>query len=1299
METPTELDAPAAEAPVLEHQPDWLLPDELLMDWSDFDLAQMFDAQGGVSAGEVFATDEQETAPWIAQEQDVLIQDSLVQDSLIQDSVEPPDATEEESHCIVQVSSDADETRASPTLSPPMSQSLRVELPEFAMLAPRSCYEPFDPGVPTMPEAEALASLSAARRRLQVGSDDDYIQYDLDDFAVYCDTARYPCEMRPLHHLDTKAQLGDFLFDGILSVGGENRIFVRRVPIVAMPVDNYGDLSKHTVQGDIWLQSKLNRRRSIYYRLGSPAKEYARFFHPSVWVADLAKHFVDFLKVMRDRKRSVTIHMFRTTFRGWLRRKHKDAPAFVGWLKQHPRHDFRCAVAANVMYLHKEAIGVLGERETLYHTIWAEILFFSRYRRQPQAASPRTVVTQYTHDCFKHMPFGDQLEVVPMSPATGRLRDRLIRERHLELPSALHGSAKAVSTAAKDRIRSIQPGDTISTHRDGEQSGTMWKREVSRGCDDADRWFALVQRAHGKKNGSRVFDVIWYYRPGDTLCGLMKYPWNNELFLSDHCSCTETQKISEHEVLGVHDVDFGGTSTTPAEFFCRQTYVHQERKWITLDRQHMSCPHAGRRSRSPRYLPGDTLLVLINAGSHISEPCELDCVYKKDGEKAYRFRRLFRRAKVDPQARGARPNELVFSHTLAECKEQSITGRCHVRFFTTDSEIPAPYDRNGVGCCFFITHEQSVDQDGNARFAPLEAIPETLRQGYDPDLVIPRLRGIDLFCGGGNFGRGLEDGGAIEMNWANDYDSKAIHTYMANVADPGTVSAFLGSIDDLQRQAILGKFSQSVPLIGDVDFISAGSPCPGFSRLTNDKTTVQQRKNQSLVAAFASFVDLYRPRYGLLENVPGIVHRTANRDQDVFSQLICAIVGLGYQTQFFFLDASSCGSAQRRSRVFLAFAAPGHELPAKPIMTHSHPPNTKGWGLGLLPTGEPMAVREMPSSTPFDFISAEEATSDLPPILDAKPDICVPFPDHRVSLGITRSQRLRTWNIPKQPWGSNFAQAWFGTGRIKAPGAGVMTAAEHALFIAERREPRSSPSPGESKKKPATCCNRVLVESASSNAYGRLYPNRLLETIVTTPNPADAKNGRSLHWHENRVITIMEARRAQGVRDDEVLLGSAPTQYKIVGNSVAREAAVSLGLVFREAWVETLHKNKELEKLPITGEDTRVESLNAQWLGNDLGAVDDTSVASEQQAGLWSGRDTSTPASTAASRSSAPGLARTSTPTKRQSFLTVEIRSKKRCRGESRRESIAALGSGIMDPSPLSNSVTAEDDLAFSEST
>jgi DNA (cytosine-5)-methyltransferase 1 len=1029
---------------------------------------------------------------------------------------------------------------------------IKVVLPESTLLVPRSHYEPFEPPAPPRREREALNILMPIAESL-CQPDDDFVEILLDEFAVYNDKPHYGVEMRSLHQLDSIHRQGQFYFDGRLSVG-DTSFYVRGVPIDSMPIGNYGTSDEHTVRDNIWLCSAIASSYGIYYKLGSPAREYKRFFDPFLWVADLAKHFVDYLKVMGDSKMKVTIQNFQSSFAAWLQSLHGNHTHFLKWRARHPSPDFRTSIVANVWFFHKEAIGVLGDHAVYCHPLWDEIALFERYTEHPKDVSLvddlSTVVTPYTYDCFEHLPFGDRLKSMPLSPETEALRTKTIQSRHLQLPIPLRLGATDLSVVSHDRIRHIKPGDTISTHRDSEESGSHWMREVSRGCSDVDRWFALVQEVHRDSRGRQSFDVTWYYRPVDTICGLMKYPWNNELFISDHCSCDHQAKIKEDEVIGVHQVDFGGSPATTKEFFCRQVYIHDERKWVTLNTEkHLACSHvrANREEAMPetQYIPGDTVLVHLDKSTDRSEPCEIVSVeLGSAGQGFCQVRKLIRRRDIDPSVT-SRPNELVYTEIFTKVRVSAILGRCHVRFLGHDEPISTPYDRDGVGGYFYITHQLT-----SVGCEVISSFPQSLRQSFDPKTQIPKLRGLDLFCGGGNFGRGLEDGGGIQMKWANDYATRAIHTYMANVSED--VDPFLGSIDMLHSLAIQGKFSKSVPRPGQVDFISGGSPCPGFSRLTNDKTTMKQRKNQSLVAAFASFIDLYRPKFGLLENVPGIVQKKANRDQDVFSQLICAIVGLGYQAQFYFLDASSCGSPQRRSRVFVVFAAPGCKLPEKPCQTHTHPPYTNSLGLGNLPNGEPMAEREI-KPAPFKYVTAEEVTADLPSIGDGKPDICVSHPDHRVCIGMSKMVRLQLYHIPTRPFGMNFARAWFGPdSRKPQPGSGVLTESERWSFF-----PKGTDS-------------SVNCVGPNSNSWGRQCPDRLIETIVTQQGPRDTKQGRQLHWHENRTLTLLEARRAQGFRDEEVLLGTPVEQYKIVGNSVAREVAVALGLAFREAWAETL---------------------------------------------------------------------------------------------------------------------------------
>lgn len=1031
---------------------------------------------------------------------------------------------------------------------PKPTPTIQVEIPQSTLLTPRSCYEPFEPEFPLKRESEVIRELLPLAREEDT-SGGEYLELQLDDFAVYNEAAHYGLQMRSLHQLDTKDRGGHFHFDGVLRCR-DRAFFVKHVAITAMPIQNYGaPAHQHTVRDSIWLETRLSRKNNLFYRLGKPASEYSRFFRPFLWVADLAKHFVDYLDAMWELKQRVSIHHFRVHFYNWLRKTHGNAKELNKWLSMHPSTDYRTSIVANIHFLYKEAIGVLDQRATYVHLLWKDLAWdnssFKRYEEIAENLySPldlsRTVVTPYIFDCFKHLPFGDRLDAVQFSDETQALRDKLIQELSFNVSKDGYSDSASL-LATKDRIRSIKPGDTISTHRDSEESGSKWQRETSKDFSDVDRWFARVQQVSVKK-GKRYFDVSWYYRPVDTLCGLMKYPWKNEIFLSDHCSCEETFKIMEDEVLGVHDVDFHGNPSTSSEFFCRLAYIHQDRKWVSLKEEHLVCEHVRDRVESPTYCSGDTVLVRVDE-SNRSEPCEVLSAETKNSRGRLRryltLRKLLRRSKVEKKAQAALPNELVYSDEVIKVQENQVMGPCHVRFFPVGKPISRPYDRNGVGNLFILRH-RLVPSFESARLEPLTECPGSLRQGL-AEMKLPQLRGLDLFCGGGNFGRGLEEAGGIKMRWANDYVSNAIHTYMANVETPKEVYPFLVSIDILQKLALKGYFSKNVPAPGEVDFISGGSPCPGFSSLTNDKTTIAQRKNQSLVAAFASSIDLYRPKYGLLENVTGIVQKKANRDQDVFSQLICAVVGLGYQTQFYFLDASSCGSPQRRSRVFLAFAAPGYKLPDKPQQTHSHPDYTNNLSLGKLPNGEAMAEREWLEATPFKFTSAAEATADLPPIQDGKPDICVPFPDHRVSIGQTRNLLLQMYHIPTRPFGMNFASSWYRPDPL-------MTRSERESFFADDKN--------------AT----VLRVGPKSNAFGRQRPNSLIETVVTKQSPGDGKSGRQLHWRENRALSLMEARRAQGFRDEDVLLGTPGEQYRIVGNSVAREVAVALGIAFREAY-------------------------------------------------------------------------------------------------------------------------------------
>jgi DNA (cytosine-5)-methyltransferase 1 len=110
-----------------------------------------------------------------------------------------------------------------------------------------------------------------------------------------------------------------------------------------------------------------------------------------------------------------------------------------------------------------------------------------------------------------------------------------------------------------------------------------------------------------------------------------------------------------------------------------------------------------------------------------------------------------------------------------------------------------------------------------------------------------------------------------------------------------------------------------------------------------------------------------------------------------------------------------------------------------------------------------------------------------------------------------------------------------------------------------------------------------------SRAWGRVHPKGLFPTIVVGLYASDSRLGNNLHWDDHRYLTTMEARRAQGFPDNEVLLGTPADGWKLMGNSVARSVALALGLSLREAWLKNdpddePSSNKANNSLPVLHE-------------------------------------------------------------------------------------------------------------------
>lgn len=1030
---------------------------------------------------------------------------------------------------------------------------ISVDLPKSTLVNPRSSFEGFEPPAKEITEHHLI---QAIERGVPSQGGSDFTGIDLHNFSIYVDSKNYGAELRSLQALGTTMGSSTLYFDGEVRISSQT-YFLKKVPFRTLPIDGYG-LENETVRDQIWVHSVLNekRRHEIYYRLRDPAPEYERYFTPFLWIADLAKHFIDFCDRSQSLGKRVVLANMKHHLYTYIKSKHHGSAIVAAWCAAHKISDFRVAIVANTEYLWKEAYGVSDDPS--WHTIWKEIKTFDAYQPNltvsPQLFTQngftisKTTVTPYIYRLFEHFDFGIILNASPLALEIQTARSQQVSRTSHHAPKVRSRSMRFPPEIDRvGLVTRIQPGDVISTHMDKpDVTATTWKLEHSVHHDENYNWMARVQHVHKHPaTGARTFDVLWLYHPRDTSCGIMKYPWKKELFLSDNCTChSKMTRIREDEILALYEVEWFGNELSTAEHFVRQIYFASQNRWERLSAKHFNC--SIEEENIADLCIGETVLGPVPSGSHRDtdrlQPFLIeDLRVDNHGKQWATARELFSPNPKQAHREGAATNELYWSDKVMKLRTSAFQRRCFVRVIEANDTVPALYDLLGTGDLFFIRKTTE-----NAKHL------KSLRQGFDPSQngTVEQLRGLDLFCGGGNFGRGLEEGsGAVRMNWANDISPEAMHTYMAN--NNGTCHPYLGSVDDLLHNIIQGDLGTPKP--GDVNIVSGGSPCPGFSRLTIDKTTIQQQKNRSLSASFASFIDCLRPNFGVLENVKGIVE-SKRKDSCVLSQLVCALVGLGYQTQLMWLDAWSFGAPQSRERVFLCFAAPDCALPRMPEPSHSHPSWTKMTTLGKMSNGMPFSQREN-VKTPFEFMTASAATADLPSVHDGKPDFCIGYPDHRLSVGYTSLLRKQLSAVPMRPFGLNFSKIAFsqnGEEPILSPSQLQIFGPQRGLELGKKRERASETSKG----------------------WGRVHPHGLFSTVTTACQPADARAGTWSHWSQNRPITILEARRAQGFHDDEVILGGPGNQWKVVGNSVSRHVAVVLGLAIREAWFGTLLEDR-----------------------------------------------------------------------------------------------------------------------------
>ena len=184
----------------------------------------------------------------------------------------------------------------------------------------------------------------------------------------------------------------------------------------------------------------------------------------------------------------------------------------------------------------------------------------------------------------------------------------------------------------------------------------------------------------------------------------------------------------------------------------------------------------------------------------------------------------------------------------------------------------------------------------------------------------PKIKVVDLFSGAGGLTIGF-NGPEFEVLFGVEHDEHAARTYSANFKHP----MLNQDIRTLNVDTLVEKY-------GKADIVIGGPPCQGFSMA--GKRDIKDPRN-SLFMDYLRFVSAFRPKYFVMENVPGILTMKTAEGVLVSSIIQSEVSNIGYNLKWKILLAADFGVPQKRRRViFLGWRNDVSE-PNHPDPTHT----------------------------------------------------------------------------------------------------------------------------------------------------------------------------------------------------------------------------------------------------------------------------------------------------------------------------------------------------------------------------
>lgn len=384
---------------------------------------------------------------------------------------------------------------------------------------------------------------------------------------------------------------------------------------------------------------------------------------------------------------------------------------------------------------------------------------------------------------------------------------------------------------------------------------------------------------------------------------------------------------------------------------------------------------------------------------------------------------------------------------------------------------------------------------------------------------------VDLFAGAGGLSLGAELAG-VKVAFANDLFAEAAATYRLN--HPATAFS-ADPIETLTAEQILDKIGLAP---GELDLMLGGPPCQGFSINAPNRSWTDARN--TLVLEYLRLVKGIRPKYLLIENVPGLLSLERGQALQVVYDRLAT---MGYEVSHKVLLAARYGVPQERWRLLIV----GHrrDLPAPgfPVPTH-HATARANFTGGSRWANDATEQPGIPAA-----VTVVEAIGDLPPLANGEGASLMPYPP-QAHLSVYQRWARKGSKMLYNHQAQKLSLINLRRLQHIQPG-GNWTDIPFDLLPAGMRRAR---------------------RSDHTKRYGRLDPRGQSCTILTKCDP---HWGSFFHYSQDRAITPREAARLQSFPDRYIFAGPVSLQYEQIGNAVPPLLAQAVVAEIVQAWTST----------------------------------------------------------------------------------------------------------------------------------